>query len=53
MGKVKTLQDMFREYYNNILQAEIDAKKTARGKERYITAQKEGLKLIDRNRSAL
>ena len=53
MGKVKTLQDMFREYYNNILQAEIDAKNTARGKERYITAQKEGLKLIDRNRSAL
>ena len=27
MGKVATMQEQFRDYYNNILQAEIDAKK--------------------------
>ncbi|BCU99345.1 MAG: hypothetical protein CM15mV27_0640 [Caudoviricetes sp.] len=31
MGKVATMQEQFRDYYNNILQAEIDAKKTPRG----------------------
>ena len=30
MGKVATMQEQFRDYYNNILQAEIDAKKTPR-----------------------
>ena len=29
---------------------EIDAKKTPRGKERFIKAQKDGLRFIDRNR---
>jgi hypothetical protein len=28
MAKVKNLVDMFRDYYVNILQAEIDSKKT-------------------------
>ena len=30
--KVRNLVDMFREYYVNILQAEIDARKTEKGK---------------------
>ena len=53
MGKVATMQEQFRDYYNNILQTEIDAKKTPRGKERYIRAQKDGLRFIDRNKRAL
>ena len=53
MGKVKTLQDMFREYYDQILSTEIDTRKTAKGKEKYIKAKKDGLNFIDRNRSAL
>ena len=53
MEKVRTMQEQFREYFNNILQAEIDAKKTPRGKERYIKAQKDGLQFIDRNKQAL
>ena len=53
MGKVATMQEQFRDYYDNILQAEIDAKKTPRGKERYIRAQKDGLRFIDRNKRAL
>ena len=53
MDKVKVMQAGFRDYYNNILQAEIDAKKTDKGKEKYIKAKAEGLKFIDRNKSAL
>ena len=53
MEKVRTMQEQFREYFNNIIQAEIDAKKTPRGKERYIKAQKDGLRFIDRNKQAL
>ena len=53
MGKVATMQEQFRDYFNNILQAEIDAKKTPRGKERFIRAQKDGLRFIDRNKRAL
>ena len=53
MAKVKTLQDMFREYYEQILRAEISARKTDKGKERYREALKTGLNFIDRNRSAL
>jgi hypothetical protein len=53
MGKVATMQEQFRDYFNNILQTEIDAKKTPRGKERFIKAQKDGLRFIDRNRRAL
>ena len=53
MGKVKTLQDMFREYYDQILTAEISDRKTARGKEKYIQAKKDGLRFIDRNRTTL
>ena len=53
MGKVATMQEQFRDYFNNILQAEIDAKKTPRGKEKYIRAQRDGLRFIDRNKRAL
>ena len=53
MGKVATMQEQFRDYYDNILQAEIDAKKTPRGKEKYIRAQRDGLRFIDRNKRAL
>ena len=53
MDKVKVMQAGFRDYYSNILQAEIDAKKTDKGKEKYIKAKAEGLKFIDRNKTAL
>ena len=53
MEKVKTMQDQFRDYFESFMKAEIDAKKTERGKEPYIKAKEEGLKFIDRNRNAL
>jgi len=53
MEKVKTMQDQFRDYFESFMKAEIDAKKTERGKEPYIKAREEGLKFIDRNRNAL
>jgi len=53
MGKVKQMQEMFRDYYENMLQQEIDARKTERGKEQYIKAKSDGLKFIDRNKSSL
>ena len=51
--KVRVMQKQFRDYFQSVLQAEIDAKKTPRGKERFIRAQKDGLRFIDRNQSAL
>ena len=53
MEKVKTMQDQFRDYFESFMKAEIDAKKTERGKAPYIKAREEGLKFIDRNRNAL
>jgi len=53
MAKVKTLQEMFREYYENILKTEIDARKTESGKQKYRDTLKTNLKFIDKNRSAL
>lgn len=53
MAKVKTLQDMFREYYEQILRAEIDARKTDSGKQKYKDLLKTNLQFIDRNRNAL
>jgi hypothetical protein len=53
MAKVKTLQDMFREYYDQILRAEIDARKTESGKQKYKDALKTNLQFIDKNRNAL
>ena len=51
--KVRVMQKQFRDYFQSVLQAEIDAKKTPRGKERFIRAQKDGLRFIDRNKRAL
>jgi len=53
MAKVRTLVDMFRDYYINILQAEIDSKKSDKGKQKYKDILQTNLKFIDRNRSAL
>jgi len=53
MAKVKTLQDMFREYYEQILRTEIMARKTESGKQKYRDIMKTGLSFIDKNRSAL
>ena len=53
MEKVKTMQDQFRDYFESFMKAEIDAKKTERGKAPYIKAKEEGLNFIDRNKSAL
>ena len=53
MAKVRQLVDMFREYYINIVQAEIDARKTAAGKQKYKDILKTNTKYIDRNKNAL
>ena len=53
MAKVRNLVDMFRDYYINILQAEIDSKKTDKGKQKYKDILATNLKFIDRNRNAL
>ena len=53
MAKVKTLVDMFREYYEQILRAEIDSKKTDSGKQKYKDILKKNLQFIDKNNQAL
>ena len=53
MAKVRNLVDMFREYYINIVQAEIDAKKTEKGKQKYKDILATNTKFIDRNKNAL
>jgi len=53
MAKVKTLVDMFREYYQSILQAEINAKKTDSAKQKYRDILNTNLRFIDRNKQAL
>ena len=53
MAKVRVLQDMFREYYEQILKAEISARKTEKGKQKYRDILSTNLKFIDKNRSAL
>ena len=53
MAKVRQLVDMFREYYVNIVQAEIDARKTTAGKQKYKDILKKNTQYIDRNRNAL
>ncbi len=53
MAKVRQLVDMFREYYVNIVQAEIDARKTAAGKQKYKDILKTNTRYIDRNKNAL
>ena len=53
MGKVKVLQDMFRDYYENILKMEIDARKTDKAKQKYRDILATGLKFINQNKSSL
>ena len=53
MAKVKTLVDMFRDYYVNIVTQEIDARKTESGKQKYRDILKTNLQFIDRNKQAL
>ena len=53
MAKVKVMQQQFRDYYENYINMEIDARKTPRGKEKFIRAKKDNIRFIDRNRSAL
>jgi hypothetical protein len=53
MAKIKELVEMFRDYYINTLQAEIDSKKSPAGKQKYKDILKKNLQFIDRNRNAL
>ena len=53
MAKVKVMQQQFRDYYESFINAEIDARKTPKGKERFIKAKKDNLQFIDRNSTAL
>ena len=53
MAKVRELADMFRDYYINTLQAEIDSKKSDKGKQKYKDILETNLKFIDRNRNSL
>ena len=52
-GRVKDMQKQFREYYISFINAEISARKTPAGQEKYIQAKEDGLAFIDRNQSAL
>ena len=53
MGKVKVLQDMFRDYYENTLKMEIDARKTDKAKQKYRDILATGLKFINQNKPSL
>ena len=53
MDKVSVMQKQFRDYYENYIIAEIDSRKTPRGKEKFIKAKTDNLRFIDRNKSAL
>ena len=53
MDKVSVMQKQFRDYFESVLQAEIDKRKTPKGKEKFIKAKKDGLQFIDRNKQAL
>ena len=53
MDKVRVMQKQFRDYYESYINAEIDARKTPRGKEKFIKAKKDNLRFIDRNQSSL
>ena len=53
MAKVAVLQDMFRDYYENVLKTEIDQRKTEKGKQKYRDILANGLKYINQNKSGL
>jgi hypothetical protein len=45
MAKVRTLQEMFRDYYEKFLQTEIDNRKTESGKKKYKEVLKKWFKI--------
>ena len=53
MAKVRVLQDMFRDYYENILKTEIDQRKTEKAKQKYRDILANGLRFINQNKSGL
>jgi len=53
MDKVKDLIELFRTYYNNMIQQEVDAVSKDDTKNKYRKIRDEGLKYIDRNRQSL
>ena len=53
MAKVKTLVDMFRDYYESFLKSEIDARKTESGKKKYKDLLETNLRFIDKNKQSL
>ena len=53
MDKVAVMQKQFRDYFESVLQAEIDKRKTPAGKAKFIKAKSDGLQFIDRNKQAL
>tara|TARA_B100001063_G_scaffold236719_1_gene256811 strand:- start:357 stop:875 length:519 start_codon:yes stop_codon:yes gene_type:complete len=53
MAKVRTLVDMFRDYYENTVTTEINARKTDSGKQKYKDILETNLKFIDKNNQAL
>ena len=53
MAKVRELIDMFRSYYVNMLQQEVDAVSKEETKKKYRTIRDNGLDFIDKNKNAL
>jgi len=53
MSKVRVLQDMFRDYYENILKTEIDQRKTEKAKQKYRDILADGLRFINQNKTGL
>ena len=53
MAKVAVLQDMFRDYYENVLKTEIDARKTEKAKQKYRDILADGLRFINQNKTGL
>ena len=53
MAKVKTLVDMFRDYYESFLKSEIDTRKTESGKKKYKDLLETNLRFIDKNKQSL
>ena len=53
MGRVKDLVEKFPDYYENFINAEIDARKTPKGKEKFKVAKENNMKFIARNKQSL
>ena len=53
MAKVRVLQDMFRDYYENVLKTEIDQRKTEKAKQKYRDILANGFKFINQNKSSM